>query len=171
MDQQKLIESNQIIQEFIDSGYKHMLDIPGNRIFLTESTTSTLVFHKKNIVIEFYMFHPHTDTPMHFHPFHNRIIYLGGDLIGHKQIADKPETKETIPLTEEHKLKLGPMMHSSILHGFTTGPLGGNLYNIQIWDHDIQFPTSAGIEYDGVSLGPAHQYLIDERIRSGLQGK
>lgn len=88
--------SDEIIQEFIDGGYRHQLDITGNRIFLTESTTSTLVFHKKNIVIEFYLFHPFTDTPMHSHPFDNRVIFLGGDLIGHMQAPGRPETKGSL---------------------------------------------------------------------------
>jgi hypothetical protein len=163
--------ADSIIQEFIDSGYRHMLDIPNNKVWVTESTTSTLVFHKKNVVIEFYFFHPSMETPMHSHPFHNKIIFLGGDLIGHKQNPNDPLSKTSVALGDSHKIKLGPMMPAGILHGFTTGPIGGNLYNIQIWEHDIEYPVSAGVEYQGISLGPVHQKLINERIESGLQGK
>ena len=32
----------EIINAFKESGYRHMQDIPGNRVFYTDSTSSTL---------------------------------------------------------------------------------------------------------------------------------
>jgi hypothetical protein len=42
------------VVQFIHDGCKHMTDIPGNQVFLTDVSASTLVWHQGPVVIELY---------------------------------------------------------------------------------------------------------------------
>lgn len=154
--------SQEIVQSFIDSGYKHMENIPNNRVFYTDNSCSTLAWVENNVVIEYYLLFPNLETPMHKHPFQNQMIYISGDLTAYRQEADKPETRRTIEFNESLQNHLSMIMPIGGEHGFTVGERGAIIYNIQIWPDSVENPLSAAIEYIGPVMGPSHRELIDK---------
>ena len=141
-----------------------MPNIPGNRIFFTDNSCSTLVWVEQNIVIEYYLLFPNLETPLHSHPFKNQMIFIEGDLIAYRQEAGKPETKFTVKFSERLRNHVGQIMPIGGEHGFTTGARGAVIYNIQIWPQNIVDPVSATIAYKGKTMGPLHQKLISNFI-------
>jgi len=157
--------SQEIVQSFIDNGYKHMENIPNNRVFYTDNSCSTLAWVEDNVVIEYYLLFPNLETPMHNHPFDNQMIYISGDLTAYRQEMNKPETRLTITFPKQKskglKKHLNKIMPVGCEHGFTVGPRGAIIYNIQIWPETVKNPLSAAIEYFGNSMVPRHEELIN----------
>jgi len=152
--------SQEIVQSFIDSGYKHMENIPNNRIFYTDNSCSTLAWVEDNVVIEYYLLFPNLETPMHSHPFDNQMIFIEGDLTAYRQEAGKPDTRLTITFAERLRNHVSKIMPIGGEHGFTVGERGAIIYNIQIWPESVKNPLSAAIEYFGTSMGPRHEKLV-----------
>jgi hypothetical protein len=150
----------EIIQKFIDSGYQHMNNIPNNRIFVTDSSTSTLAWVEDNVVIEYYMLHPNKVIPMHSHPFRNQLIFLGGDMVVRRQNNIDSEDFTASPLTDRNIGKLSSVCPANYKHGFRVGPRGAWIYNIQIWENEVKDPLSAALVYTGTPMGPEHEKLI-----------
>jgi hypothetical protein len=148
----------EIVESFKASGYQHMHDIPGNRVFYTDSTSSTLVWVEGRVVIEYYVMHPNVDVPLHWHPFENQMIFLNGQLTG---LRKYPEIEKVFQkeFTDADCHYLGSILPINHLHGFKTGPLGCTLYNIQIWPDNVPNPLSASIEYLGPGMGPIHESM------------
>jgi hypothetical protein len=151
----------EIITSFKESGYKHMHDIPGNRVFQTDSTSSTLVWVEGRVVIEYYIMHPNGEVPMHWHPFNNQMIFLNGQLTAVKKHPDTEKILQRTFTTNDCHFQ-GPVLQTGNSHGFTTGPQGATLYNIQIWSENVSNPLSASIEYLGQSIGPIHEQMMKE---------
>jgi hypothetical protein len=154
--------SQEIIKTFIDNGYKHMENIPGNQVFYTDNSCSTLVWVEDNVVIEYYLLFPNLETPLHNHPFDNQMIYISGDLTAYRQAGGKPETRFTIKFTDDMKNHLSRIMPIGGEHGFTTGERGSVIYNIQIWPDKVEDSLSATIKYSGTSMGARHEQLIEK---------
>jgi len=149
-----------IIQDFMSNGCKPMPNIPGNKIFVTDNTCSTLVWAEGQVVIEHYFLFPDMFTPFHSHPFTNQMIFLSGDLVTFR--TNPNSTKVTIVEFDEskHLFHLSDKMPIGQKHSFRVGPRGANIYNIQIWDETpLKIPTSAAIEYSGKSMGPIQEKL------------
>lgn len=158
-----LQRAHTLVKEFIDSGYQHMSNIAGNRVFYTDSSCSTLVWCKENVVIEYYMIYPNVDIPLHWHPFNNQMIFIGGELTGRRTNLDTGVVSSR-RFTDANANMLVPVLPPNVQHGFSSGPLGARLYNIQIWDQAIVDPISAAIEYLGPTMGPIHTELISSII-------
>jgi hypothetical protein len=157
--------AEEIVQKFIKSGYQHQHNIPGNQVFFTDSTASTIVYVEENVVIEYYLLFPNVNVPMHSHPFGNQTIFLGGQLAASRELADgRIVTKHFI---DEHAHYLGTVMPAGLRHGFITGERGCTLYNIQIWDQREGDALSAAIEYLGPSMGPIHESAMLQLKRYG----
>ena len=154
--------SQDIVKAFIQSGYKHMENIPNNQVFYTDNSCSTLAWVEDNIVIEYYLLFPNLETPLHRHPFENQMIYISGDLTAYRQEADKPETRFTVKFKDEMKNHLSKIMPIGGEHGFTVGERGAVIYNIQIWPDTVTTPLSAAIEYFGTSMGLRHENLVEK---------
>lgn len=152
--------SQEIVQSFIDNGYKHMENIPNNRIFYTDNSCSTLAWVEDNVVIEYYLLFPNLETPMHSHPFDNQMIFIEGDLTAYRQEAGKPDTRLTVTFAERLRNHLSKIMPVGGEHGFAVGERGAVIYNIQIWPESVKNPLSAAIEYSGTSMGPRHEKLV-----------
>lgn len=150
--------SEEIIQSFIDSGFKHMDGIPGNRLFVTDNTCSTLAWVEENVVIEYYMLFPNLTTPLHQHPFDNQMIYISGDLVAYR--VDKDGVRTPVRFDDSKHGHLSKMMPIGGEHGFRVGERGAVIYNIQIWPTPVENPLSAAIEYMGGSMGPKHDELV-----------
>jgi len=154
--------SQDIIKAFIESGYKHMENIPNNRVYYTENSCSTIAWAEDNVVIEHYLLLPNLDTPIHSHPFDNQMIFIEGDLTAWRQEAGKPDTRITVTFAERLRNHVSTIMSAGGEHGFTTGERGAVVYNIQIWPEPTKNPLSATIEYSGTSMGPRHDKLVEQ---------
>jgi len=152
--------SHEIVQSFINNGYKHMENIPNNRIFHTDNSCSTLAWAENNVVIEYYLLFPNLETPLHSHPFDNQMIFIEGDLTAYRQERGNPDTRITVTFTEKLRNHVSKIMASGAEHGFTVGDRGAVIYNIQIWPESVKHPVSAAIEYFGSSMGIRHEKLI-----------
>lgn len=150
----------EIVEKFRQSGYTHQHDIPSNRVFFTDSTSSTIIFVEENVVIEYYLLFPNVDVPMHSHPFANQMIFLGGDLKASRELPDGRVVTKVFKDSDTHYL--GTVMPSGLRHGFVTGDRGCALYNIQIWDERDGDALSAAIEYLGPSMGPIHEQAMEQ---------
>jgi hypothetical protein len=146
----------EIVKAFKASGFQHMHDILGNRVFYTDSTSSTLVWYEGCVVIEYYILHPNVEVPMHWHPFENQIIFISGELTGFVESLDTVKQKS---FTTDDCLDIGAILPIGHKHGFKTGSTGAVIYNIQIWPNTVTNPLSASIEYLGPSMGPLHQQI------------
>lgn len=145
-----------IIETFIASGYRPQARIPGNRVFLTDNTASTLVWVEGRVVIELYLLFPNTVTEPHAHPFINQMVFISGDPVGLKVEDGRVRHKV---FTDADIGVMGRFMPIGDRHGFNTGPLGAVFYNIQIWPENVTDPRSAAIEFLGPSMGPLHDAL------------
>lgn len=148
----------EIIQGFIASGYRHMQNIPQNRVFLTDHTSSTLAWLEGNVVIEYYLIFLNVDVPMHAHPFDNQMIFLGGDLTATRELARGPIVTKQFKDADINGLS--SVMPSGFRHGFETGDRGCAMYNIQIWDQREGDALSAALQYLGPSMGPIHDRVM-----------
>lgn len=155
-------KSQEIVHAFINSGYKHMENIVNNQVFYTDNSCSTLAWVEDNVVIEYYLLFPNLETPIHSHPFDNQMIYISGDLTAYRQEFEKPETRLTVKFNENLQNHLSKIMPVGGEHGFTVGPRGAIIYNIQIWPEVVKNPLSAAIEYIGTSMGLRHAELIEK---------
>lgn len=161
--------SQEIIQSFISSGYKHMENIPNNRVFYTDNSASTLAWVEGSVVIEYYFLFPNLETPLHSHPFENQMIFISGDLTAYRKTPAElnvegflPDTTYTKEFKNSDVNTLSKVMPIGFEHGFTVGPRGSVIYNIQIWPDTVTNPLSAAIEYFGTSMGPRHDNLVKE---------
>lgn len=152
--------TDRIINNFFENNFKPMPNIPGNKIFVTDNTVSTLVWVEQNVVIEHYTLFPNLITPIHYHPFHVKGVFMFGDMIS--QIASEEEVF-TYTYKDSDIGKLGPLLPAFKGHGFKIGERGAILYNIQIWPDNVTNPVSAAIEYKGQSMGPLHDELIRQQ--------
>lgn len=149
------------IENFIKSGFKPMFTIPGNRIFLTDHSTSTLVWAEGNVVVEHYFLHPNITTPLHSHPFVNRMIFVFGDLSASRKAPGGSLIGKNFKDSDINYVSDGlPIGHE---HAFKTGPRGAEFYNLQIWPEEVKNPVSAAIEWIGTLMGPLHEQLIKTR--------
>jgi hypothetical protein len=151
--------ANEIIQSFVDNGFKHMPNIPNNKVFYADTSASTLAWVEGNVVIEYYMLFPNKTTTMHSHPFENQVIFMGGDMTAYLKFPD-PIPLMTIVLTDEDIGVIGKISPNTIEHGFDIGPRGAVVYNIQRWPSDVTDPLSATIAYRGLPLGPIHAEIL-----------
>jgi hypothetical protein len=162
--------SDQIIQNFIDTGYKHMANIPNNKVFLTDNSCSTLVWVEDTVVIEYYFLFPNLETPLHSHPFNNKMIFISGELTAYRKTPNiitvegnwLPDMTYTKTFTDLDANYLSSNMPIGFEHGFTVGDKGAVIYNIQVWPESVKNPLSAAVEYFGTSMGPIHEKLISE---------
>jgi hypothetical protein len=149
------------VLQFVHTGCKHMTDIPGNQVFLTDVSASTLVWHQGSVVIELYFMYPNLVTGMHSHPFDNQVIHLHGQMYGHRR---DPQTLEIVEGQLFEKLGgppiIGSVVSAGVEHGFRTGPRGAVIYNVQIWPDHVTDPLSAALHFHGPALGPVHSETI-----------
>jgi hypothetical protein len=148
----------EIVDSFQESGYKPLPNIPGNRVFVTDMSASTLVWAEDNVIIEHYFLYPNTKVPLHHHPFDNQMIFVSGNMVAYRTLESGGI--DPVRLTEEKdKDRLSGIIPAGKSHGFKVGPEGAIIYNIQIWPDAVDNPISAAIEYIGPGMGPIHEEL------------
>lgn len=148
----------EIIASFQESGYRPMHDIPGNKIFVTDMSASTLVWAEDNVIIEHYLLFPDTKVPLHHHPFDNQMIFVSGNMVAYRTSEDGGINP--VRLSEENdRDRVSGIIPAGKSHGFKVGSSGAIIYNIQIWPNSVTNPISAAIEYIGPGMGPIHEEL------------
>ena len=150
----------EIIERFRLSNYVHQNNIPGNQVFVTDLSSSTIVWVEENVVIEYYLLFPNINVPLHSHPFANQLIFLSGDMVAVREQADGRIVTKTFADKDTHYL--GTVMPAGLRHGFTTGNRGCVVYNVQIWDNRSGPALSAAVEYLGPSMGPIHENAMQQ---------
>lgn len=148
----------EIVAAFQESGYKNMHGIPGNRIFVTDMSASTLVWAEDNVIIEHYFLFPDTEVPLHYHLFDNQMIFISGSMVAYR--GSESNKIDSFNLSyEKNKDHISSIIPAGKSHGFKVGPDGAIIYNIQIWPSSVANPISAAIEYIGPGMGPIHEEL------------
>jgi len=150
-----------VLTKFRGSRYRHMLNIPGNRVFLTDQTCSTLVWHEENVVIEYYMIFPNVETPLHHHPFDNQIIFIGGELTGIRRDPKTGIITESTAYDKDSNM-VGTLCPAEHEHSFRSGPTGAVFYNFQFWPDTVTNPLSAAIQWIGPAMGPIHDAAMKQ---------
>ena len=146
-----------------------MTRIPGNQVFLTDVSASTLVWHEGSVVIELYLMYPNMVTGLHSHPFDNQVIYLHGQMYGHSRDPDSGGIIEGSLFEKTGGPPIvGSVVPAGTLHGFRAGPRGAAVYNVQIWPESVRDPLSAALNFLGPSLGPIHDRTVETYLSSGL---
>lgn len=142
-------------QKYVDSGFPHNPTLM-NRVFLSDVSTSTLVWKEDNYLVEFYLMHPFCTVTTHFHPFENVSIHYSGKILGFRN--GKPGTW----LTQKDSGHISQVLPAGIEHSFMVGSEGATFYNISSFTSDKDI-TSALLRYSGLPLGPIHKKLLESK--------
>lgn len=150
------------ITEFTDwyqqNGYPRKPPNP-HEVFVTDVGTSIIIFRHGLYQVEFYVASPHFTTSKHYHPFEQIIIFMGGDAEGRlgKDLDEEPPWRPFRTLGQ----RLAPLA-MDMWHQLKVLDYGICFYNCQRWESE-QAMTSAIIEYEGDSLGPMHQEMLNNK--------
>lgn len=146
------------IQEFArdykDAGYPSN---PGlmRKTYLTDVSTSTLVWDEGEFLVELYFMHPLVKVVPHSHPFESVAIYIGGAIKGRREAAFGDWLNSQSAGDISSTLQIGDW------HAFETGADGVVLYSISKWADQAQ-KESATLRYVGKPLGPVHKATLDQ---------
>lgn len=127
------------------------------KVFLTDVSSSTLVWDEDEYLVELYFMHPLIYVVPHSHPFESLIIFMGGHLLGLR--ADFYGSW----LNQNNSGLICSTLPPGDWHGFQTGDSGAVVYSISRWD-DPKEKDSATRKYLGDPLGPIHKITLDSMI-------
>lgn len=125
------------------------------KVYLTDVSTSTLVWSEGPFLVELYIMHPNAVVVPHTHPFENITILLSGSILGKREGAKEKW------LTDKSSGRIGLPLPAGEWHGFDVGENGCCFYNISKWDDPAEM-DSATVKYIGEPLGPVHKQTLDE---------
>lgn len=121
------------------------------KIYLTDVSTSTLVWDEDKFLVEFYLVHPNIKVIPHSHPFDSIIIHNSGELNGGR--GNDP-TKMVLLTNKDHG-RISRVLPAGTNHFFVSSINGASFYSISSWD-DQSEKDSATVKYTGAPLGPIH---------------
>lgn len=124
------------------------------RVYLTDVSTSTLVWDEGEFLVEMYLMHPLAVVVPHSHPFENLAIHCAGKLLGRR----KGVIGEW--LSDRHRGYIGSPLPPGTWHAFDVGSTGAIFYNVSRWDDPAQ-KESATLRYLGEPLGPLHRQTLE----------
>jgi hypothetical protein len=127
------------------------------RVFVTDVSTSILVWDEGPFLVEQYLMHPNKIIVPHSHPFDNLVIFYSGSMIGYREGYSTSSW-----LTDDNYGDVGQVLPSGKWHSFETGKYGAVLYNISYW-RDLSEKNSATIKYTGNPLGPLHAEELEKQ--------
>jgi hypothetical protein len=84
-------------------------------------------------------------------------VYLGSDLT-----AQRNNSKEYVYSVKDIN-DIGSELPPGQQHGFTVGPRGATVLVFSQW-RDLKDRMSAVLKYNGQSMGPKHQKLLEELV-------
>lgn len=136
-------------QDYVSRGCPHNPDLM-KKVYLTDVSTSTLVWQQELFLVELYLMHPLAVVVPHSHPFENLAIHWSGKMLGRR------EGSIGRWLTDKDRGYIGNSLAYGEWHAFDVGDTGAIFYNISQWQSQ-QDMDSATIKYLGTPLGPLHQ--------------
>ena len=136
-------------QQYIASGYPHNPQLM-RRVYLTDVSTSVLVWDESEYLVEMYLMHPLAVVVPHSHSFENLSIHYSGKLLGQRANVIGNW------LTDKDRGSFGKPLQPGDWHGFQVGDTGAVLYNVSRWE-DVSLKDSATVRYLGEPLGPKHK--------------
>jgi len=122
-------------------------------IYLTDVSTSTLVWDEADFTVELYLMHPNAVVVPHSHPFENISIHISGDLLGRREGIQGGWLKHS---DSGH---IGPPLPIGVWHAFEVGETGAVFYNVSRWNN-LSEKDSATRKYIGEPLGPMHKITL-----------
>lgn len=124
------------------------------KVFLTDVSTSTLVWDEGDYLVEFYLMHPLINVVPHSHPFESLTIFMGGNLLGRRNSFIGRW------LNDSHSGLICETLPPGDWHAFQSGANGAVVYSISRWDNPAD-KDSATRKYLGEPLGPLHQQTLE----------
>ena len=128
------------------------------KIFLTDVSSSSIVYAHKNFLVEEYHLFPNCVVPPHSHPFNSITIFLGGNFRGYR-VGGSHETYRDYDSKDIGSI--GSILMAGHEHGASMGELGSSSLVVSEW-LDLNKQNSAAIEWYGPPSGPVHDKLIKE---------
>lgn len=145
-------------ERYVKAGCPHNPDLMG-QVFLTDVSTSTLVWSEGLFLVEMYLMHPLAVVVPHSHPFENLAVHWGGKLLGRR------EGSIGNWLTDKDRGRIGNPMKAGDWHAFQVGDTGAVFYNVSRWEDAAQM-DSATRKYIGKPLGPTHQKTLESLVQN-----
>ena len=143
-------------RQYVAKDYPHNPQLM-RRVYLTDVSTSVLVWDEGDYLVELYFMHPLVTIVPHSHPFENLAVHYSGKILG------KREGVIGQWLTDKDRGSFGYSLKQGDWHAFQTGDTGAVLYNISRWD-DVSMKDSATVRYLGEPLGPKHQESLQAQF-------
>lgn len=160
------------LESFADwySKNNYPIRVPQNaRVFITDVSYSYCIFRQDVYQVEIYLGSPNFISSKHYHPFEQKIIFLGGHLAGTRgtELNIEPYASLGSAITENssdelsHKdaYKIGKTLPTNNWHEVVSLDSGFIFLNLQKWP-DKKSMTSAVVEYTGDPLGKTHLELM-----------
>jgi len=122
-------------------------------VYVTDSSTSTLVYNRFPFTAELYLLHPDVDVVPHSHPCNQLTIFISGSLLGSRNGITGSW------LTSTNHGQFGQIGTIKDTHAFKCGPAGAVIYVLSIWEQVDQM-ESATLRYHGPAMGPIHEQLL-----------
>lgn len=138
-----------------DNNYPHMPELMRS-VFLTDVSTSTLVYSSGPFLVEHYLMHPNAIVVPHAHPFESCSIFIGGLLLGTREGAEQEPTW----MTDADSGAVTQPLPIGKWHAFKVGPQGAVFCVASRWDNPDE-KDSATRKYFGMPLGPLHAQSLD----------
>ena len=119
------------------------------RVYLTDVSTSVLVWRDDPYLVELYFMHPGAVVVPHSHPFETIGMFWSGELRGGRGTSFGPL------LTNVDGGFIGQPLSAGEEHFFEVGSTGAVLYTLSRWDDPADM-DSATMKYIGQPLGERH---------------
>lgn len=124
------------------------------RVYLTDVSTSVLVWDEGEFLVEMYLMHPLAVVVPHAHPFENIAIHYAGKMLGRRDGVIGQW------LTDKDRGHIGMPLPPGSWHSFDVGDTGAVFYNVSRWE-DLSQKESATVRYLGEPLGPLHNISLN----------
>lgn len=127
------------------------------KVYVTDVSTSVLVWADGNYLVEFYLMHPLIEVVPHSHPFESLTVHVSGKLLGRREGVIGQW------LTDRDHGHIGGQIQPNEWHAFVTGDTGAVVYVISRWDNPAEM-NSATVKYLGEPLGEIHKRSLEKVI-------
>lgn len=144
---------------YIENGYPRKPPDPPE-IYFTDVGTSVIIFRQDVYQAEFYIGSPFFNTSKHYHPFEQSIIVVGGNGKGRRGEKIDEEPPWVNIDHNQHNQRVDSTLYDYQWHQLSSYNKGLYFFNFQRWPSKEKM-SSAIIGYNGDSLGPVHEELMD----------
>lgn len=129
-----------------------------HKTFVTDHSYSMIVFEQDVYSVELYIGAANLDSPKHKHPFESKVLFCGGSIKARRG-RDFNEEPPFVELGPRSAGSVGPPVREGEWHQLTT-ETGFMIMTFSKWPSKDHL-TSAVVAYEGETMGPIHQALIE----------